>query len=410
MEHPIMLIDMQSFFASVERLYHEIPSHRALIVSGAPDRPSGVVLAVCPRAKSRGIQNGMRLHEAVERCPEAAIVPPRMQRYLETSLHITSILEKWTNLVEPYSIDEQFVDLRASIFPSLQENPSASARGIQQNIFEETGLHARVGIAASKTAAKTACDLFAKQAPGGIFLLSEEKIKQEVWPLPVDKLFRAGKKMTVHLRNRGLQTIGEFASLSHLEVRRRWGIHGQVLWMNAHGVDYSPVQKHSAHGKRSIGSGMTLPRLYSHPRELRTVLLELTEEVGFRSRRRGLRGSTVTLGLQGPSCGFHRQRKLSAPTANTSLLFEEVLELLDEFWDLSPVQRVHISLSSLETDLDFALHLFEPPEKQLQRRELDFVLDALREQYGKTALLRGSSAGAGSQALDRAKKLGGHLR
>lgn len=160
-ERAILLVDMQSFYASVEKVEAPHLENVPLIVSGDPERRSGVVLAACPLAKKRGVQNASRLWEAQEKCPEAVVVRPRMQRYLDVSVMITELLEQYTDLVEPYSIDEQFLDITGSL--TLFGSPHEIAQHIQTTIMNQTGIYARVGIGPNKVLAKMACDHFAKK-------------------------------------------------------------------------------------------------------------------------------------------------------------------------------------------------------------------------------------------------------
>lgn len=157
----ILLVDMQSFYASVEKAEAPHLKNRPVIVSGDPERRSGVVLAACPLAKRYGVKNAERLWEAQAKCPDAVIVRPRMQRYIDVSVMITELFERYTDLVEPYSIDEQFLDVTGS--RRLFGDPFTIAKSIQQAIMREFGIYARVGIGPNKALAKMACDHFAKK-------------------------------------------------------------------------------------------------------------------------------------------------------------------------------------------------------------------------------------------------------
>lgn len=408
MERSVFLIDMQSFFASVEQQKYHHPEHKPLVVSGDPSHPSGVILAACPLAKKAGVNNGERLRDARLKCPDLTVVPPHMQDYLDYSLQITELLETFTDLVEPYSIDEQFMDVTGSEY--LFGRKETIAYLVQKAIWEKLGMRARIGIGDNKVLAKMACDTFAKKNTDGIFSLEKEKLPEKLWPLPIEDLFRAGPKMSRNLRLRGMQTIGDFASLEVETVRRRWGIHGQVLWMNAQGVDHSPVSKESLHGRKAFGNGMTLPGEYVNLRSLRTVMLELCEEVCRRARQSSAVGATVSFSMSGPAGGFHRQRTRHEPTNVTMEVFETAMELLHDYWDHTPVRRIHVSLSSLQLDTGLQLNLFEAPDLCSGRHQLGFTMDRLNRKYGKTSIMRASSLLNGAQAKERARRIGGHLK
>ncbi|QKS71603.1 DNA polymerase IV [Paenalkalicoccus suaedae] len=410
MKKSIFLIDMQSFFASVEKAKIPHAIDKPLVVSGDPSRRSGVILAACPLAKRLGVENGERLFDAQQKCPDLMVVAPHMQDYIDHSLAITEILEAVTDLVEPYSIDEQFMDVTHS--QKLFGTPLEIAKYVQGKIFRHLGVRARIGIGENKVLAKMACDTFAKKNEEGIFTLTQENIEEVLWPRPINDLFRAGAKMTRHLRVRGVQTIGDFAAMSPEDIRKRFGIHGQVLWMNARGVDYSPVSPHTMSGQKAIGNGMTLPRDYTTKRDIKLVLLELCEEVCRRAREGSLLGQTISVGVTTSyelRTGFHRQMTMERPTAITMEVFAYVCKLFDQHWNGLPVRRLHISLSKLSSDKQIQLSLFDDGNRE-KHHKLGYVMDTVNKKYGKTSLIRASSLQEASQVKERAAKIGGHYK
>lgn len=157
----VMLADCQSFYASVEKAEHPEYKDRPLVVAGDPERRSGIVLAACPLAKKRGITTAERLGEALAKCPDVVVIKPRMQRYIDVSMQITEIYKSYTDLVEPYSIDEQFLDVTGSLH-LYGCTPEELARMIQDHVQDATGVYTRFGISETKILAKTACDNYAK--------------------------------------------------------------------------------------------------------------------------------------------------------------------------------------------------------------------------------------------------------
>lgn len=409
-EKVIFLVDMQSFYASVEKAEQPRLKKHPVIVSGDPERRSGVVLAACPIAKKKGVENASRLWEAVQKCPEAIVLRPRMQRYIDVSLQITEILEQYTDLVEPYSIDEQFMDVTGSL--KLFGKPEEIARNVQDRIMREIGVYARVGIGKNKVLAKIACDNFAKKNENGIFRLHDQNLQTRMWPLPVGKMFGVGGRMRNHLNRMGISTIGNLAHFPLELLKKRWGIVGHVLWMTANGIDYSPVTKTSLDGQKAIGHGMTLPKNYGDfEKEIKVILLELSEEVCKRSRHVGVTGQTVTVSCRGADfdfpTGFHRQMKLPEPTNHTADVFQAVCELFLKFWDRQPVRRLGVSLTQLSTDSMLQLNLFDD---LLKKRSLGYVMDEIKNRFGETAVIRAVSKTASGQAHERAAKIGGHYK
>jgi DNA polymerase-4 len=410
MKQVIFLVDMQSFFASVEKAKHYRHLKHPLVVSGDPKRRSGVILAACPLAKQAGIKNGERLWEAQEKCPNLISVSPHMQEYIDNSLAITNILKSITDLVEPYSIDEQFMDVTYS--QKLFGTPENMARHIQHEIYTKLRVVARVGIGENKVLAKMACDTFSKHKKNGVFHLKKDEIETVLWPLPIEKLFRAGSQMARHLRRRAIRTIGDLARTDVTKIKKEWGIHGHVLWMNAHGVDYSPVSLSTTDRQKGIGNGMTLPRDYHDITDIKVVLLELCEEVCRRARQAHVMSQTVSLGVTGSTysikTGFHRQMTIADPTNITLDIYRIACGLFDTFWDGQPIRRLHVSLTNLVNDNAVQLSLFK--EKQADHIKLGYETDKILTKYGKNSLVRASSLLASSQAKDRAAKIGGHYK
>lgn len=412
----IFLVDMQSFYASVEKAKNKAYADKPLVVSGDPKRRSGVILAACPLAKKFGVKNAERLWEAQQKCPEAIVVKPHMQDYIDVSMQITAILKRFSDLVEPYSIDEQFLDMTHS-YHLFGKTPEDSARRIQEAIMRETGVRARVGWGENKILAKLSCDNFAKKNESGIHELRKDNLANSLWKLPVEDMFGVGSKMKHHLYGRGIRTIGHIANLEMMYFKKRWGVHGQVLWMTANGEDFSPVKTSTHDGQKAIGHGMTLPRDYTTENDAKIILLELCEEVCTRSRRTGVMGNTVNVSVSGGAWespqGFSRQLKMGKETNITMELYKFACELFDKFWSGYPIRRIGVSLNKLETDKEVQLSLFDD-KATTQRNEkahiLGYVMDAINQKYGKATLTRATTLLEASQVRERTEKIGGHYK
>jgi DNA polymerase-4 len=324
-------------------------------------------------------------------------------------MQITDILERFTDMVEPYSCDEQFMDVTGS--QALFGTPWEIARKVQKAIGDELDIYARVGIGSTKVLAKICCDNFAKKNTNGIYELTQEKIKTEMWKLPVGAMFRVGDRMEEHLQRMGIRTIGHLANSSLDMLKRRWGVNGHLIWMTANGIDYSPVVSDSQSVQKAIGHGMTLPKDYSSPKDIRTVLLELCEEVCYRARSNNVMGYTVSVGANGANfnypTGFHRQTTLHNPTNNTIDVFRAAWNLFSCFWDRNPIRRIGISISNLCNDKELQLNLFEDRNR---KRAIGYTMDSIKNRFGKTAIMRAVSLTDAGQAIDRSMKIGGHYK
>jgi nucleotidyltransferase/DNA polymerase involved in DNA repair len=417
-ERVIFLADCQSFYASVEKADHPGCHNKPVAVAGDPERRSGIILAACPIAKSFGVTTAQRLGEALSKCPELIVMRPRMQHYIDVSHMITQIYKEYTDLVEIFSIDEQFLDVSASL--GLFDDPIAIAQSIQQKVLQQTGVWVRIGISSNKILAKIATDIWAKKNQTGIFTLHKSNIETRLWKEPVHKMFGVGSRMTAHFAWLGMHTIGDIARtpLARLKerFRARFGkqsdIHAEVMWRTANGVDDSPVTPGTFDTPpKSVGHMMTLPRDYTDHTEVDTILLELTEEVCRDCRRKGYMGWVVSVSCtcspyEAPT-GFSRQIKMPDPTNHTNAVYEAARMLFYRHWDKMPVRRVGLMLSNLVDDQGYQLTLFQD---QVKTRALDKATDQIKDRYGSAAIVRASSLTASGQALERSQKIGGHYK
>lgn len=407
-EKVIFLADCQSFYASVEKATHPQYANKPLVVAGDPERRSGIILAACPLAKKFGIKTAELLWQAKEKCPNLVIVKPRMQHYIDVSLKISAIMERFTDLIEPFSIDEQFMDVTGS--QKLFGNKFDIAKQLQNAVISETGIYIRVGIGPNKILAKMACDNFAKKNKEGIFCLDKSNIEQ-LWALPIENMFGIGRKMNIKMRAIGVDTIGALAKYPLNILRSIWGINGELLWQTANGIDHSPVKITTHNSQKAIGHQMTLPKDYSALEDIKIVLLELCTEVARRCRKKGYMGDVVTCGVRGADfdnpTGFHRQVKLPIYTNFDMDIFKAAYKLFLVNWDQSPVRSLSVSLDHLQPNDTYQIDLFD---NYLKKEKLNTALDAIWDKYGRTVLYRASSLTQAGQATERSKKIGGHYK
>lgn len=408
MQRIIFLVDMQSFYATVEKVRDSSLQNKPVIVAGDPERRSGIVLAACPIAKKFGITTAETLGTAKLKCPEVAVVRPHMQLYIDVSIQISKIMEQFTDLVEPFSIDEQFMDVTGS--QKLFGHQFEIAKKVQKQIMEDTGVYSRVGIGPNKILAKMACDNFAKKHQDGIFRLDKSNIDQ-LWKLPIENMFGVGRKMKNHLNNLGIFKIGGLAKYPLDLLKKRFGVNGEVLWQTANGIDYSPVSVKTHNQQKAVGHHMTLPRDYKNLEEIKVVLLELCTEVARRCRAKGYMGVTVSCGVRGANfddpTGFYRQVTLPVPTNYDLDIFNAAFKLLQQFWDHEPIRSLGVSLSKLQPSDHYQIDLFD---NYVQKEGLNDAFDAIWNKYGRTALYRASSLTNAGQASERAIKIGGHYK
>lgn len=417
MSKQIFLIDAQSFYASVEKAAH--PEYRDKPVAvGDPARMNGIVLAACPLAKARGVTTASRVGEALAKCPELVVIRPRMRTYIGVSLLITEIFESYTDLVEPFSIDEQFLDVTGSL--SLFGSAYELAQRIQHHVLLSTGVWTRVGIGPTKVLAKMATDNYAKKKPEGIFELTFENLESTLWKLPVHQMFMVASAMTRHFTRMGLTCIGDIARLPLSEfkqrMRREMGkqsdIQAEYYWQTARGTDPSPVVSGIRHQLKSVSHGKTLRwKLYQRLRDIEIVLLELVVEVCRRTRRHRLLGSVVTVSAAETdgvrSSSFSRQMTLTEPTSLTHEVASAVSKLFRKYWGGLPVSHLSVALSGLTEDREIQLTLFDNRSRTYDKER---AVDGIKDRYGSDAIIHASSLMEAGVARERAGQIGGHYK
>lgn len=416
-ERTIFLVDGQSFYASVEKAARPELRDKPVAV-GDPARKSGIILAACPIAKSRGVTTAERVGEALAKCPDLVVVRPRMQTYIAISLLITEIFESVTDQVEPYSIDEQFLDITGSL--SHYGSPEEIAHRIQTHIMMSTGVWSRVGIGPTKILAKMATDNFAKKRPDGIFALPYDKLETELWPLPVNQMFMVGSRMTKHFIRMGLNRIGDIAKLElgvfkqkmRREMKKQSDIQAEYYWQTARGIDPSPVVTGIRGKLQSISHGKALrSSLYRKLEDIEVVLLELVVEVCRRSRRHGYMGRVVSVAAAETdgerTAWFSRQTTLPQPSSLTHEIADAARRLFVQHWSGLPLSNLSIALTELTDDSVFQLTLFED-RSAVYRRER--ATDSIKDRYGSGAIMRASSLLESGVARERAEQIGGHYK
>lgn len=287
MKRIIMLADCQSFYASVEKQAHPEYADRPLVVAGDPERRSGIILAACPVAKKYGITTAEPLGAALAKCPELVVIRPRMEEYIKISLQMTWIYNRFTDLVEPYSIDEQFLDVTGSL-PFFGCDAQQLAATIQREVQQMTGVYVRIGISENKVLAKMACDNFAKKNENGIYMLTKERMATTLWQQPIEKAFMVGRRMQMHLNQLGVYTIGDLARYPVVKLRQKWGVNGELLWRIANGIDNSPVTPKAHVLQKEIGHHMTLPRDYKIWEEIKVPLLGINIKIRVHKTKKPL--------------------------------------------------------------------------------------------------------------------------
>lgn len=379
----ILHVDMDAFYAAVEQ--HDHPEYRGLpvIVGADPKRGRGrgVVSTCSYEARTYGVHSAMPISQAYRLCPQGVYLRVRMARYREIAERIVAIVQRYTDLVEPLSIDEAFLDVTGST--RLFGPADTIARRIKQDIVREQHLIASVGGAPNKFLAKLASDL---SKPDGLLVIHEANIQSFLRDLPVSRLWGVGQKTTRQLESLGLCTIGQVARWPLSQLTARFGMLGAHIWRLAHGLDDRPVAPQRA--AKSIGAETTFAEDTAELETLRRTLLELAEKVGHRLRAEGFTAAKVTLKFRDADfVTLTRSRLLETPTAAALDLYGAANQLLRNLAvGAKPVRLLGIAAAELMPIAQGQLPLF--PDAALKRLQAEQAEDAIKARFGPHAITR----------------------
>jgi nucleotidyltransferase/DNA polymerase involved in DNA repair len=382
----VLHVDMDAFFAAVEQRDRPELRGQPVIVGADPrgGRGRGVVSTASYEARRFGVFSAMPISEAFRRCPHGVYLFPDMGRYARESERIMEILGRFTDLVEPVSIDEAFLDVTGS--GRALGSGEAIARKLKQAIRDGTQLTASVGVAASKLVAKVASDL---HKPDGLTVVAPGTEQAFLAPLPVRRLWGVGPKMEETLARLGVATLGDLATLDPGRLARRVGTHGHDLQRLARGEDDRPVSSAAA-GAKSLGQEHTYGADTADPDRLRATLLQLADAVAGRLRSHGLRARTITLKYRDQDFRTTTHaRTLKRATDAGDDLFRVASALFAEVHGRSRVRLLGIYASHLG-EPEPQLRLFDAPSAP---RPVDRLRDELRRRFGDDAVTRASLLG-----------------
>jgi DNA polymerase-4 len=371
-------IDMDAFFASVEQLDHPELRGKPVLVGGASRR--GVVAAASYEARPFGVHSAMPMRAALERCPQAIVVPARHDRYADVSADVFGVLRTFTPIVEGLSLDEAFLDLTGSA--ALFGDGETMARKIRAAIFERTGLKASAGVAPCKFVAKVASDL---SKPDGLLLLRQADVQAFLEPLPIERMWGIGVKTAPKLHQLGLHTLGHLARADAREIEHLLGTFGLESQALARGIDPRPVNENRL--AKSVAAEETFEDDLRGRAALEPHVLEQSARVARRLCREGLLGRTVTVKIKYFDFRVETRRTtMSNAVGDTDSLYEAARELLGRFDLARPVRLTGVSVSELCTE-GSARSLFPEPEAE-RRRRLEEVGTRIADRFGPKGLVR----------------------
>jgi nucleotidyltransferase/DNA polymerase involved in DNA repair len=377
-DRTILHVDMDAFYAAVEQRDHPELRGKPVIVGADPKegRGRGVVSTASYEARKFGVGSAMPISQAWRLCPHGIYRPVDMAKYLEVSRQVMEILRRYTDLVEPVSVDEAFLDVTGSrrAFGSGED----VARALKAAIKGETRLTASVGVAPCKLVAKIASDM---RKPDGLVVVPSGTEETFLAPLPVRRLWGVGPKMEEQLIRLGVHTIGDLTRLDERKLTTRLGTHGHDLLLLARGIDDRPVHADSGEAK-SLGQEHTYDEDTDDLARLRRTLLDLADGVARRLRSHGLRGRTITLKYRDETFAtITRAETLSRPTDSGNTLFRTASKLFETAHRGRRVRLLGIYVTGFGSQLE----MFDEPSSPSDR-----LRDVISERFGDDAIVRAS--------------------
>ena len=344
MERVILHSDLNNFYASAECLDNAALRGKPVAVCGDPALRHGIVLAKSYEAKAFGVATGQAIWEARSRCPGLVVVPPRYDRYLELSHQVRELYLQYTDQVEPFGLDESWLDVGGSA--ALFGDGKQIADTLRRRVRGELGLTVSVGVSFNKVFAKLGSDY---RKPDATTVITRENYRELVWALPVSDLLYVGPATTRKLGRYGVYTIGALARSSPEFLHAVLGKVGVMLWRFANGLDYSGVSPYYAMPPvKSVGNSTTAPRDLVSDDDVKITLYALCESVAARLREQRCLCSTVQLGIRDNTLlRYERQEKLTAPASNSTDLFDAAFRLFCTNRPSRPVRSLSVRACGL---------------------------------------------------------------
>lgn len=389
MERVILHCDMNGFFASVELLDHPELRNLPVAVCGNPENRHGVILAKNEHAKKYGVVTAETLFQAKKKCPSLRTIPPHHDKYRHYSHLINKIYLRFTDMVEPFSIDESWLDVTAS--QSLFGDGKTIADTIRSTVKKELGLTLSVGVSFNKIFAKMGSNY---KKPDATTVITSENFKTILWPMSIHSMFTVGEATAHKLYKYGIKTIGDLANTDVHTLTSILGKHGSVLHSYANGLDNSPVSNYNCREKaKSIGNGTTFIRNLQNEDDIKTAVIALSDTVATRLRKNKLKCHGVKVDIKSTELKvISRQKQLENPTNLAETISDVALNIIKKSWQLrTPIRMLTITAINLcDENNARQLSMFTKENEADEKNEkAERAMDRIREKFGNSAITFG---------------------
>ncbi len=389
MDKIILHCDLNNFFASVETLFHPEFKNVPMAVAGSREDRKGIILAKNELAKKYGVQTAEPIWQAMKKCPNLVLTKPHHVKYKEYSKKVYDIYLRYTDQIEPFGIDEAWLDVTGSqkLFGSGME----IAQNIKETVKRETGLTLSIGISFNKIFAKLGSDY---KKPDAITEINRNNYKNIVYPLPVGALLFAGKSTCTALAEYDIKTIGDIASSNRALLENILGARGSELYDYATGKGHDEVVYAGYYEPpKSIGKGLTFKRSLNSIEEARTAIVPLAENVSERLRRHGMWCNCVSVTIKNDSLKtISRQTNIEPSTNLGRIIGQTALSLIEKNWDFkAPIRMLTVTAMNLSYEYrGVQLSLFDSAENETDNlkklEKLEESVDSLKERFGKNII------------------------
>ena len=381
MERVILHCDLNNFYASCECLIDPALKGKPVAVGGREEERHGVVVAANYEAKKFGVKCGVTTFQAKKLCPEIVIRQPKFEIYNKFSRQVREIYEEYSDRVEPFSIDECFVDITES---KNFGTPKQIADRLRGRVKSEVGLTISVGVSFNKTFAKIGSDL---KKPDATTVITKENFKQVVWPLPIGEMFGVGRKTKEKLLKVGINTIGDLANFDKKYLIKEFGKVGEELSNKANGLDDEEVNLTSfQQAPKSIGNSTTFYKDLSDRKEIELGFCVIAESVVRRMIKNNIKNcKTVSIIVRDSKLKFYQKQCQILPSRSSQEISKTAIKLFfDNFSQISDVRLLGISVSGF--DEDGQLSLFSK-----QEGDIDEVIYQIRNKFGAGSIVRANA-------------------
>lgn len=385
MDRQILHVDLNNFYASVECMLNPSLAGKAVAVGGSVESRKGIILAKNMKAKGYGVATAEPIWQAKQKCPDLVIVPPQFEEYLKYSKLVRGICVRYTDLLEPFGIDECWLDVTGS--QRLFGSGAQIAEQIRQAVKSELGLTVSVGVSFNKIFAKLGSDM---KKPDAVTVIPKDSFREKIWQLPVSDLIGVGKATQRALDKYQIKTIGDLANANPVLLAGNLKSHAYRLHDYANGLDDSPVlHKDFVTPAKSVGHGATTPKDLEHPEEVRLLMADLCQRIGRKLRTYEKKAGGIAISIKDNDFRTKQwQKQLTIPSQSASFLAKEAFTLFAQsyLWE-KPIRAVTITAINLcEENAPCQLDLFNEAAIEYQLSEADALIDDMQQKFGNNSV------------------------